>query len=159
MSEAKVFIDPIAAGQTFVVQFAWREGHLPVGPVDPIAIVVDARKIIIGSNLLELGESGAQGLMVPQANVAHGGLMRADLVAGQVLEGGELALLEAVEAVGLAREFDGARDVGPLLVDLIRGHDEALHDLRIDGTAQHAHQHQGERGEDGGAKPAPRRRH
>ena len=116
-------------------------------------------EVVVGADFLKLGKSRLQRLVVPQADVAHGGLMRADLVAGQVLEGGELALLEAVEAVGLAREFDGARDVGPLLVDLIRGHDEALHDLRIDGTAQHAHQHQGQRGEDGGAQPAPRRRH
>ena len=75
--------------------------------------------------------------MVPQADVAHGGVILADLLEAQVFAGGELALLEAIERVGLAGELDAASDKGPLLVDFVGRHDEALHDLRIDRPSEH----------------------
>ena len=135
--ETHVLVDPVAAGQAAGVELPRRERHLPVSSVDPVAVVVHADEVVVGADFLELGEGRPQGLVVPQADVAHGGVILADLLEAQVFAGGELALLEAIERVGLAGELDAAGDKGPLLVNFVGRHDEALHDLRIDRPSEH----------------------
>ena len=97
------------------------------------------QEIIIGADFLELGKRGQQGTVIPQAHVAKRRIVLANIVEREVLNGGKTLLLKTIERIRLASELNGARNVGPLLVDFIGSHHKALHDFRIERAPQNSH--------------------
>ena len=71
MGVDELLIDPVAAAfrQLIDVEFSGGEHHLAYIAVDLISINVDVRKIVIGSDLLNLPQRVLQGMPIPQANI------------------------------------------------------------------------------------------
>ena len=65
MSKADVLVDPVTAGQALIVELAGRERDLTIDTVDPVAVVVHAREVVVGADFLKLREGGAERLVVP----------------------------------------------------------------------------------------------
>ena len=109
---SQVLVNPTTARQAGGGKLARRERDLAVNPVDPVAVVIHALEVVVSADLLELGEGGQQRFVVPHADVAEGRLVLPDVVQAQIFDGGEFALLEAVQGIRLAGEFDGVGDEG-----------------------------------------------
>ena len=65
-------VDPDPARQVLRGKLSGRQGHLPILPIDGIAINIDVRKLVVRPDLLELAIRGEQGSGVPQADILDG---------------------------------------------------------------------------------------
>ena len=115
-------VDPDPARQILRGELPGRQGHLPVLPIDGVAINIDVRELVVRPDLLELAVRGEQGPGVPQADILDGRVVLLQILQGQRLVRRELSLLDVVQAVGQARVADVEVDVRLLLDDLVRGH-------------------------------------
>ena len=116
------------------VEFAGAEQHLPLLAVDVVAVDIDIEEVEERADCLDLAEGGAHRRRIPEADVVNGVLVVGDLLLGDLLARRELPLLDAIEAVGVARRLNVAGDVRLLSGDFVRLDDEVLDDRRVDGA-------------------------
>ena len=118
------------------MHLARREHHLAVLAVDHVAVVVHVGELVVRPDLLKLAVGLQQRRVVPEADVLDREVVAAQILAGQVLLGGEVPLLDVVELVGQARVLDVPLDVGPLEDDLVGDDLELLHEGRVNPPAE-----------------------
>ena len=147
------FIHPRSVRQALTVELTQRQHHLAVLAVDGVAVVVNVHKIVVGPDLLDLGEGLQQRLMIPQADVFNGAGIGRDVGRRQRAFTRQFPLLHPIERVRLARGLDVVPDEGFLLGLFVRRHDKPLHKPRVD-TAGRGDNHVGD--DDGGKWPALR---
>ena len=134
----EVLVDPLEVGvpaldvarQVLVRELARRQHHLPVLPVDDVAVVVDVDEPVVGPDLLQLGEGEEQRRVVPEPHVPERRRVAGQVGGGQGLPGREVALLDAVERERLPRQVDVVGDVGALRDQGVRSDAQALHQRR-----------------------------
>ena len=112
-------------GKLVDVELAGGEHDFAGGAVDVVAVDVDVGKVVVGADLLDLAEGVLEGVPVPEADVLEGGLVVGGVGGGDGGFGGELVLVEAVEAEGLAGHLDVVGDVRSFAVELVGLDDEA----------------------------------
>jgi len=138
-----------------VRQLARRQHELPILPVDDVAVVVHVLELVVGPDLLQLREGAQQWAVVPEPDVLEGDLVARQRARVEVLVGGELLLLDAVEPVSGAGHPDVGLDVRPLGLQLVGRHAQALQERRVHPEAHHPHHEQRGAGAREQAQPRP----
>ncbi len=131
------------------MDFAGRDHDLAVLAVDHVAVVVHVDELVVGPDLLELPVGLQQRRIVPEAHVLDREVVAPQILAGQVLLGGEVPLLDVVELVGHAGVLDVPLDIGPLEDDLVGDDLEFLDDGRVDPAPEDEEGRKGADGHDG----------
>ncbi len=146
-------VDPVAAALRKLVKAELTRGEhdLARRAVDFVAINVDIGKVVVGSNLLNLAQRVLQCFHIPQADVLQSGLVVGGIGGADSGLGGEFALGEFVETVGLAGHFDVMSDVRLFAHQFVRLDQETAH---VPPDDAHDDITNGGRG-DGGNEPAP----
>ncbi len=123
----ELVVDPVLAalGKLVHVQFARGEHHLAHGAVDLVAVDIDAGKIVVGANLLNLAQGIFERLHVPQPNVLKRGLVVGRIGCAYGRLRGKLALREAVQSVCLPGHLDVVDDIRLLAHQFVGLYDEA----------------------------------
>jgi hypothetical protein len=134
--ENQPFVDPGAVGQRRGIELAGGQHHLPVLAVDLVAIVVDRDEVIVGADLLDLPECLEQWLVIPQPHVLERAAVVLDVLPGEGGLAAQLALLDLVECVGLARRGDVVFHERRFADLLVGRHDETLQHARIAFAAE-----------------------
>ena len=142
----QLVVDPVSAafGQLVHIQFAHRQHHLAQRSIDLVAVDVDAREGVVGTNFLHLAQRVLQRIHIPQADVFERGLIVLRIDGGDARFRGKLALRKAVQPVSVPRHRDIIGDVRPLLVELVRLHDERAH-IPSGNRGHHVTDHRGSR--------------
>ena len=112
-------------------RLARREHHLPVLPVDHVAIVVDRDEVVVGPDFLELAERLQQRLVVPQPHVVDSLAIGRDALTRQLRVARQLPLDHIVHAERLPRRSDVVDDERLLLDLFVRRDDEPLQEAGI----------------------------
>ena len=140
-------------GEALRGQLPAGDHHLAVLPVHDVAVEVGVQEVVVAADALDLVVGGQQGLVVPQADVAQGGLVGLHLLPGDGLGHGEGRLLHLVQPVGPPGGLDVTFDVGALQVQLVRRHPQPLHQGGVDHRAPHPDQ--AEDPQQAGGDPGP----
>ena len=136
MGVGQMLVDPFRAARRWpVCHLPCRQHDLPVLAVDRVPVHVDVGELVIGPDLLELGEAREQRPVVPEPDVLDGEAVTLERRRGQPLLGGEIVLLDRVEPVRLSRHADVALDVRALGDELVGRDLEALEQRRPDAQA------------------------
>ena len=126
-------------------QLPRREHDLPQLAVDRVPVHVDVGELVVGADLLELGEAREERPVVPQPDVLDGEAVALERGRRELLLGGELLLLDRGEPVGLPGHANVVLDVRPLGHQLVGGDLEALEERRPHADAprpRHSEHHQ-----------------
>ncbi len=120
------------------IQFPGRQHHLPVFPVDDVAVQVDPLELVVGADRLKLVVGVHQGPPSPESNVADGGLVGGHFLPGEVTGPGEVVHFDLVQVVGLAGQTDVVCQKRSLQLQLVGFHDEGLnhHGVEVQGQVR-----------------------
>ena len=136
--EFEMSVDPSRVLQMREVESAHAEHYLPARAVDVVAVYVDVAEIIVGAYRLELAVGAQQRRVVPHAYVAHGVLVRRELLRRHFALGREGYGLHVVEAEAAARVVEVVAEIGFLAFVLVRLDYVLLHNAGNDGARRPA---------------------
>ena len=120
------------------VEAAHAEHYLAAGAVDVVAVDVDVAEIIVSAYRLELAVCAQQRRVIPHADVAHGVLVRGELLRRNFALRRESDGLHVVEAEAAPRVVEVVAEVGLLAFVFVRLHYVLLHDAGDDGASRPA---------------------
>ena len=139
MSVRQVLVDEAARWKRLSVQLSRRKHHLPVSPVDHVAIVIDRDEVVVSPDLLELPESLKERLSIPEPDVLDSHRVLSDVVERQGRVAAERAGLDAVEIPCLPGGVDVMLKLRCFTRELGRFDKEALDRERKESASDDAH--------------------
>ena len=139
VGEGEALVDPGSVRQALGGQLPRREHDLAELSVDHVAVVVDARELVIGPDLLNLGEGVEERAVVPEPDVVEGRSVGLDVLEGQRIVGLEVALAHGAEPPAPPGRLDVPGDEGGLLLGFVGEHTQPVDQRRVEPHAEYVH--------------------
>ena len=128
----KPFVDPIARlfRQLIDIKLTGRDHHLPHLAANRVTVNIDIRKVVVGSDLLDLPQRVLESVPIPQADVGERAAVCGQIERGGCYVSGVIANLDILDIETGARAGDVVFDIRRLAVEFVRFNDKALNICR-----------------------------